>query len=123
MTRLFIVDDERGIVEALEEFFRKVGYEVITATDGKRALDFIRSGEPVDLMLLDMKMPGCSGVDILREMKRLGRNIRVLIFSGAIELEIGPEELSTLGCSEEDILRKPLDLFKLLNAVKKKLAS
>lgn len=71
--RILIVDDEEGIRKLLHFHLRRSGCEVQTAEDGESALALVEQGEGVDLMLLDLNLPGVSGLDTLRNIKATGK--------------------------------------------------
>ena len=121
MRKILVVDDEARIAELLEGFLIKSGFDVIKAFGGQEAIEILNSGIKIDLMVLDMKMPEVSGCDVLLEMERINRRIPTLIFTGSIDAQIYLREFRALGYTEKDILYKPVDLFELLNSVKKKL--
>ena len=77
---ILVVDDELGPSESLRMILKPL-YEVHTAADGREALQFIGS-EKVDLVTLDLKMPGISGIEVLREIKKLRNDIEVVIITG-----------------------------------------
>ena len=121
MYKILVVDDEPEIVKVLEIFFIKKGFEVIAALGGEKAMELFHSGEKIDLMVLDMKMPKVKGIDVLKEMKKLNKRWPVIILSGTIDMEKHKEELEEMDYSLDDIHYKPTDLYKLLDMVNKKL--
>jgi two-component system, OmpR family, response regulator VanR len=122
MARILIVDDEKEILDIVEIFLIKNGFEVIKTQKGLEAIDILKSRSKIDLIILDMKMPQMSGIDVVREMKKAGIAVPVVILSGSIDLQKDVEELNKLSYNENDILYKPIDLFELLEKVKQKLA-
>ncbi len=121
MYKILAVDDERGISAIIEKFLQKSGYEVLIAGDGQQALDIINSEDKIDLIVLDIKMPGISGVDVLKEMARTNNKTPVVILSGSIGVQENVDELNKLGYDEDQILYKPVDLNELLERIKEKL--
>jgi len=79
-TSVLIVDDELGPREALRMILKPF-FDVSTAANGKEALDHIQK-EKVDLITLDIKMPGLSGIDVLRELRKLGSDAAVVMITG-----------------------------------------
>lgn len=63
--RVLVVDDEPEVTFALQAYFLGKGYEMLTALDGLQAMRYIRE-QPIDLVLLDMKMPGVNGLEVLK---------------------------------------------------------
>ena len=78
--RLLIVDDERGILVALRGLFGKEGYEVETAESGEEALAKVRAGL-FHVVITDLSMKGMSGLDLLREIRRLDPESAVLMIT------------------------------------------
>ncbi len=116
--RILVVDDEEEIAKLLEEFLNKKGYQVITVLGGQEAIETIKRQECIDLMILDLKMPAVNGLDVLQELRRLNKQIPVIILSGSLDLQNFIDELKKLNYNEKDILYKPIDLFELLKAIK-----
>ncbi len=77
---VLIVDDELGPRESLRMILKPL-YDVRTAANGQEALDCIQK-EKIDLITLDIKMPGLSGMDVLRELRKLGSDAAVVIVTG-----------------------------------------
>jgi DNA-binding response OmpR family regulator len=122
MSRILIVDDEPKIVQIFTTFLSKMGFEVMPAHGGEEAVAFLRSGARADLMIVDMKMPKVTGLDVLRLRHELGLTMPVIIVTGSMSQEKGYKQLEALGFSPGDIIYKPVDLFLLLAEVKKHLA-
>jgi len=81
MPKLLIVDDEPDIREFARNFFRKRDMEVFVAAGGRQALDVIAQERP-DLVLLDVKMEGMSGIEVLRELCKYNPALKVIMVSG-----------------------------------------
>src|SRR6266850_4866336 len=71
--RILVVDDEAPVREVLTEYFATEGYAVEAATSGLEALSAVRGGR-ADLVLLDVRMPGLDGVQVLRRIRELTRS-------------------------------------------------
>lgn len=121
MPKILLVDDEEQIRRILVEFLTKMGFEIIQASGGEEVVGLLRSGVEMDLMVIDMKMPKVAGLDVLREKNNLKDVRPVIILTGSIEAEKHYAGLKELGFGPDDIVYKPVDLFLLLDAVKKKL--
>ena len=80
MPRILIVDDEPEMVRGLEDNLRFEGYQTVAAPDGRRGLAMALSEAP-DLILLDVMMPGMSGWDLCRELRRRGLDIPVIMLT------------------------------------------
>jgi DNA-binding response OmpR family regulator len=78
MPRMLIVDDEQDICDCLEQFFSARGFSVVTAFSGEEALDRLARGD-IDVLLLDILLPGLSGMEVLRRVKDLHPRVRVIM--------------------------------------------
>lgn len=121
MPKILVVDDEEPIRRILAEFLTKMGFEVIQASGGEEAIGLLRSGVELDLMIMDMKMPKVAGFDVLKEKNNLNDARPVIILTGSIDVKKQYAELKELSFGPDDIIYKPVDLFSLLDEVKKKL--
>jgi DNA-binding NtrC family response regulator len=121
MHKILVVNDELGIVKVLAEFLGRQGFEVVTALGGKKALEILSSDAKIELMILDIKMPKLKGTDILKEISRRDKKIPAIILTGSIDIEKYIDDLRELGYTRSDVLLKPVDLYLLLDLVKKKL--
>jgi two-component system response regulator (stage 0 sporulation protein F) len=113
--KILIVDDQFGIRILLNEVFQKEGYETFQAANGVQALDILQKHTP-DLVLLDMKIPGMDGIEILKRMKRIDPEIRVIIMTAYGELDM-IQEAKDLGAITH--FAKPFDIDDIRAAVKK----
>lgn len=80
-TSILLVDDEPLLRDRLAQAFRDRGYEVFVASGFDEAVEIVREQSP-DLAVLDLKMPGRSGLELLKEIKRMDPSIRALILTG-----------------------------------------
>jgi len=69
LARILLVEDERGVREAVSTFLTEQGYDVVTAPDGRRGLDLLRESAAFDLVILDIRMPGLNGWEFRAEQK------------------------------------------------------
>jgi len=121
MYKIAIVDDEPEIVKVFEEFLSKMGYEVITASDGETALEIIKSNETPDLLVMDLKMPKVNGIEVLKRMREKNRSIPIIILSGLAGIADYVDDLKGLGYNDTEILHKPVEFHELLEMIKKRL--
>ncbi len=122
MHRILVVDVEPEILKILNEFFTKMGFGVVTTSEGARATEILQSDPNIDLMILDLKMPGTGGIEVLENIKKMNVKIPIVILTGSINIDEYVDDLSRLGYNKKGILVKPVDLKVLLGAVEKKLA-
>jgi two-component system, response regulator, stage 0 sporulation protein F len=113
--KILIVDDQYGIRILLNEVLQKEGYDTFQAANGVQALEIV-SKTPPDLVLLDMKIPGMDGIEILKRMKVIDQEIRVILMTAYGELDM-IQEAKDLGALTH--FAKPFDIDDIRAAVKK----
>ncbi len=111
--RILVVDDEAPVREVLTEYFATEGYAVEAATSGLEALSAVRGGR-ADLVLLDVRMPGLDGVQVLRRIRELTDSVPVIMVTANEDVSLARETL-TLGAF--DYVAKPFDFDYLDRAV------
>lgn len=107
---VLIVDDEHEFLDMIVKRMRKRGITCEGIDNGEAAIERIKKGD-IDVVLLDVKMPGLDGVETLREIKRLKPLIEVVMLTGHASVESGIEGMK-LGAF--DYLMKPMELEPLL---------
>jgi len=113
--KLLLVDDEEEFIEALAERLRMRDLESDTVYNGDQALSFVEDKEP-DVMVLDLKMPGIDGIEVLKRVRKAYPNIQVIILTGH---GTEKDEERARGLGAFDYLEKPVDLDKLIGRIKK----
>lgn len=111
--KVLIVDDQNGIRVLLMEVFTSEGYTTFQASNGKLALEIVRNESP-DLALLDMKIPGMDGLEILKHVKTIDRSIKVIMMTAYGELDM-IKEATDLGAVMH--FTKPFDIDEMRLAV------
>jgi two-component system alkaline phosphatase synthesis response regulator PhoP len=112
--RLLLVEDEIGIRVALRDRLRASGYEVATAGDGKEA--FARASQGgIDLIVLDLLLPGKDGLEVCHDLRRMGIDTPVLMLTAKTQLE---DKLEGFSMGADDYLTKPFDVPELLARAK-----
>jgi PAS domain S-box-containing protein len=101
--KVLVVDDQPEVLSMVAEIFRTLGFEVLTAGDGRSALNVLHREPDVQLLFSDIVMPGMTGVDLARKVKTDFPGLKVLLASG-----YPPPELGNL--SEFDFLPKPFSM-------------
>lgn len=117
--KILVVDDDPKITMALKGYFSAKGYEMFTALNGQEAIEAIED-KPMDLVLLDMKMPGIDGVGVLKEIRQRWHPVRVIVITGHAEEYLDP--IREAG-GVEGFLVKPVALKELTDKVEKVLAA
>jgi len=113
---LLIVDDEPGIRRSLGESLSEEGYAVLKAERGEQALELLQDldGEAIDLILLDVWLPGIDGLETLRQVKLLRPELPVVMISGHGSIDTA---MQATRFGAFDFLEKPIDLDRLLLVV------
>ncbi len=114
MARILVIDDENNIRMMLRLALQHVGHTVETAADGFEGLEKFGDGTGWDLVLLDQRMPGMEGLEVLREMRQRDARARIIIITafGTIDLATG-----AMQAGATDFLRKPFTVETLRGAV------
>lgn len=96
---ILVVDDEKDICDYFAHCLEKEGYRVETATNGQKALKLVKESSPV-LILLDLKMPGMDGIEVLEELRKIGSTAPVIALSayGELDLNIKATRLGSHNC-------------------------
>lgn len=116
MVKLLFIDDEKGITDALQSFFKNRGFATKTANSGEEALKTIKTDKP-DIVFLDIRMRGMSGIDVLERIKKLNKDIKVIMLTIHEEQEI-INKTKELGADE--YITKPFRVDYLEEVVIKK---
>ncbi|MEJ2723927.1 MAG: response regulator [Deltaproteobacteria bacterium] len=111
--RILLVDDEKDFVDLLALKLKEVGKEVQVAYDGRECLDALEK-DNIDVVILDIKMPGMDGIDVLKEIKRRFAIVEVIMLTGHGTIQTAVEGMK-LGAF--DYLLKPTDFEDLLSKV------
>lgn len=112
--RILICDDEEGIRESMKLILEKE-FELLFAGNGKEALG-IAKAEPLDMIIMDIKMPRMDGIETLRKLKELKPDVKLLVSSGYKSVETAQDAVAA-GAS--NYIVKPFSRAELLAAVKK----
>ncbi|WP_219834901.1 response regulator [Paenibacillus sp. R14(2021)] len=115
--KVLIVDDQNGIRILLMEVFSSEGYITFQAPNGKLALEIVKNESP-DLVLLDMKIPGMDGLEILKHVKAINKEIKVIMMTAYGELDM-IKEATDHGALMH--FTKPFDIDEMRMAVNQQL--
>ena len=108
--KLMLVDDEIRFLETTSGVLARKGYQAETASGGQEALEKL-AADPVDVVILDVKMPGMGGLTALREIKLRHPLIEVIMLTGHGTIETAVEGMKT---GAFDYLTKPCDINELI---------
>ncbi|OLD68170.1 MAG: DNA-binding response regulator [Candidatus Rokubacteria bacterium 13_1_20CM_70_15] len=114
---LLIADDDPGLRQSLERTLTREGYRVILASDGNAALERLQAGG-VDLVLTDLKMPGLSGIELLRAVKAIASEVDVILLTAFGTVE---EAVKAMKEGAYDFLTKPFQRAQLLRLIRQAL--
>jgi len=114
---ILVVDDDKGIRDALARVLTKEGYDVLLAEDGQAGLDLLRQGK-INVILADLKMARLSGLDILRVAKALVPEVEVIVVTGQGTIEDAVEAMKE---GAYDFITKPFQRVNLLKTIQKAL--
>jgi two-component system, NtrC family, response regulator HydG len=114
---LLVADDDPGLRESLERTLTREGYRVVLASDGRAALERMQAGG-VDLILTDLKMPGLTGLELLRAAKAIAPDVDVVLLTAFGTVE---HAVSAMKEGAYDFLTKPFRREQLLKLVAKAL--
>lgn len=122
MYRILVCDDEKDIVSALRIYLTQAGYEVVTASNGKEALDMMRDSKEApegayDLILLDVMMPVMDGIEAMRQIREFS-NVPIILLTAKSE-EI--DKVTGLIEGADDYVTKPFASAELLARVRSQL--
>ncbi len=115
--RILVVDDEEVIRTVLSRFLKGKGYDVVTAADGREALERVKKERP-HLMLLDVRMPEMDGFEVLRRVHGIDQEIAVMMITANTDLEQARKTMEMGAC---DYIVKPFHLDYLETTVMAKL--
>ncbi len=119
--RILLVDDEEMLRQLGQKMLARLGYEVCLAANGLEALEiYRREGNAIDLVLLDMLMPGMDGRDTLRALRELDAELRVVICSGFSTLD---ESWNVPDLAIDGLLHKPFQLRELAETISQAFAA
>ncbi|MET8525205.1 response regulator transcription factor [Micromonospora sp. NPDC005172] len=111
--RVLVVEDDVSIREITALGLRRAGFRVDTAADGRQALVTWRA-HPVDLIVLDVMLPGLDGLEVCREIRRTSQVPILMLTARTDTLDV----VVGLECGADDYLRKPFDLPELVARVR-----
>ncbi|HHY38343.1 MAG TPA: response regulator transcription factor [Clostridia bacterium] len=112
--RILLIEDERGLADAIAKRLRQEGYAVDLAFDGEEAIGFADAVE-YDVLILDLMLPVRDGMNVLRELRRRGNKTLVLILTARDGLK---DKVAGLDAGADDYLTKPFSFEELLARIR-----
>jgi DNA-binding NtrC family response regulator len=113
--RILILDDEEGIRQEIGEFLSAMGFTIFEAADAHSAFHIL-DHNPVDIAILDIRLPGMSGLDALREIRKYHPSVESIMISGHGDMDSVIEALRSGAC---DYLKKPFLMRDVMNSIEK----
>ncbi|HEV2580722.1 MAG TPA: response regulator transcription factor [Ktedonobacteraceae bacterium] len=113
MTRILVVDDESALVDLVRSYLEREQYEVLTASDGRTALDLVRAVQP-DLVVLDVMLPELDGMEVCRQLRQFSDAYVIMLTARAEEID----KLLGLTVGADDYLTKPFSPRELVARIK-----
>jgi DNA-binding response OmpR family regulator len=114
--KILIVEDEEAMAHGLKFNFQQEGYGVLLAGDGPTGLKLFQEARPpVDLVILDLMLPGMSGYETCTAIRSLDKLVPILVLSAKTLTE---DKMHALDCGSDQYMTKPFELRELLNRVR-----
>jgi len=110
MARILVIDDDPGVRESMTRMLRGAGFSVLAASSGEEGFDLAR-GDTFDVILSDMRMPGLSGLDVLRKLRDVNVDACFIVMTGFGTVDTAVEAMK-LGAV--DFLEKPFEDDRLI---------
>ncbi|MCK5680436.1 response regulator [bacterium] len=115
--KVLLVDDEPAILTSLEIYFEDEGFVVLKAESGEDGVLILRE-EAVDVVIVDMRLPGIDGNEVIRQSLMHGVKSKFIIHTGSSEYRV-PDDLTILGIGIDNVFMKPIkDMAVLAQAVR-----
>lgn len=111
---ILVVDDEKSALELFHRILKKKEYTVLTANNGKEALELADKERP-DLVILDLNLPGISGIEVLRRIKKVDENIEVIVITGYGTMKTVK---TAMRLGAYDYITKPFDINYVSSLIK-----
>lgn len=119
--KILVVDDEPQILKVLQAYLEKDGYQVVSAMDGKQALEVFSREDPT-FVILDLNLPGLDGLEVCREMRR-SSSVPIMMLTARVEevdkligLELGADDYVVKPFSPREVVARVKTILKRVNA-------
>ncbi|OGV32472.1 MAG: hypothetical protein A2020_02145 [Lentisphaerae bacterium GWF2_45_14] len=118
--KIIIVDDEEIIRNGLSSFLEDEGFEILLAESAEEALLMFEKNKDIKAAVVDIRLPGKSGSELILEIARTMPGVKFVIYTGSTEFSLTPE-LEAVGICRNQVFYKPTPAIKIINAIKKNL--
>ena len=117
MYTILVCDDDEDIVSALKIFLTADGYKTIEAYNGNQAIEAVKTNE-IHLILMDVMMPGMSGIEAMINLRSMGCNVPVILLTAKSE---DSDKILGLNCGADDYITKPYNTVEVMARVRSQL--
>ncbi len=117
--KILLIDDDPNCLDAIDQILRRDGYEIIKADEGRPALQLV-SKNTIDLVITDFNLPDMNGLYVLREIKRINKNIPIIMMTSEQSMDV---KMSSLEAGAYSFITKPINIPVFRNVVAKALQS
>ena len=114
MKKLLIIEDDRTIIEGLEDTFKFHDFDVFTAVSGKEGIDLLKTKKP-DLIILDIMLPGIDGFEVCKRIKEINQNLPIIMLTAKSQES---DKLLGFELGADDYVTKPFSVKELVARVK-----
>ena len=114
--RIGLVEDEEDLLKVLAEFFAERNYKVFSFKNANLALEFFKKNGPVDILFVDIKLPGMQGDELIEQLNKLPNPPHMIPISADPLSDDMRRKLEGLNCGE--FVEKPFDIIQLIELVK-----
>jgi DNA-binding response OmpR family regulator len=114
MTRVLVIDDDEMVLALVQRILSLEGFETLTTADGPQGLAIFKDRRP-DVVLMDLALPGMNGLEVLRKIRQLDENAKVIVVTGSGSDESAEVALRYGAC---DFVRKPVDYADFVRRIK-----
>jgi len=115
MKKILVIDDEKPTLKMFTLLLEALGYEVLTAEDGRAGVDVFRSERP-DIVLTDIKMPIMDGIEVLKNIKSINPHAEVIVITGHGDMDLA---IQALNLDATDFINKPVQRQALSQALER----
>jgi DNA-binding NtrC family response regulator len=117
MARLLVIEDELVLAKNIARYFERQGHQVSVANDGRAGVELAHDVAP-DVVIVDFQLPNLNGLEVIRELRRLDEEIRIVMVTGHGSINLAVEAMKA---GSMDLLTKPLSLASLDEVVQRAL--